>query len=120
MPNFIHSMDAANIHILIKMILENNTDDHKNIPLYTIHDCFASTPNNIGTIEKLVKEAFLFMYFDNHYLKEMSTSITSQFKYLPRYQIKTINNKEVIIILRQVKGEMKEYIIPQLPENIND
>lgn len=37
----IHSLDAANVHILIRKMTEIRSD----IPLYTIHDCFATTPN---------------------------------------------------------------------------
>lgn len=36
--NFIHSLDASNIHLLIKNIMDQNLY----LRLYTIHDCFAS------------------------------------------------------------------------------
>jgi DNA-directed RNA polymerase len=63
MPNFIHSLDAANIHLLLANISELN------IPIYTLHDCFATTPNYMFTMEKLVKEAFINIYFkDQGYL----------------------------------------------------
>jgi len=55
MPNLIHSLDASNIHLLCEKL--------KDIPLYTIHDCFASTPNNMEVIEKMVKFAFIEIYF---------------------------------------------------------
>jgi len=48
MPNFIHSLDASNIHILISNILKLKLE---NINLYTIHDCFASDYKNIAIIE---------------------------------------------------------------------
>ena len=46
MPNFIHSLDANNVHLLIKNLSEIPAKDI--IPFYTIQDCFASTPNNIA------------------------------------------------------------------------
>jgi len=58
MPNFIHSLDAANIHILL-----NNLALDYDIPVYTIHDCFATTPNNMKLLEYKVKEAFIEIYF---------------------------------------------------------
>ena len=53
MPNFIHSLDASNVHLLIKDLYETDR-----ILVYTIHDCFASTPNNIELLEGKVKRAF--------------------------------------------------------------
>ena len=65
MPNFIHSMDASNIHLLIDLLIY----DKYYIQLYTIHDCFASTINNMKYIEKYVKLAFIKLYFEKNYLK---------------------------------------------------
>ncbi|KAJ1548041.1 hypothetical protein HK096_006527 [Nowakowskiella sp. JEL0078] len=50
-PNFVHSMDASNIYLLVNRLKED-------MPLYTIHDCFASSVDKIELINKEVKEAF--------------------------------------------------------------
>jgi DNA-directed RNA polymerase len=63
MPNMVHSMDAANIHILIQRLIANGV----NIPLYTIHDCFATTPNNMGILDRHTKGAFIEMYLNTNY-----------------------------------------------------
>jgi DNA-directed RNA polymerase len=71
MPNFIHSLDAANVHLLCKDLEIMNVEGNENkfIPLYTVHDCFASTPNNMFLIEDKVKNAFIDIYFkDEAYL----------------------------------------------------
>lgn len=66
MPNFIHSLDAANVHLLL------NNLSPENIPIYTVHDCFASTPNNMLQLERFVKEAFIEIYFNKEgYLKKL-------------------------------------------------
>ena len=66
MPNLIHSLDAANVHLLLANIATLN------LPVYTVHDCFAGTPNNMLTMEKLVKEAFIDIYFkDEGYLLKL-------------------------------------------------
>jgi len=66
MPNFIHSLDASNVHLLL-----NNISNYK-LPIYTIHDCFASTPNTMFKLEKLVKNAFIEIYFkDEGYLLKL-------------------------------------------------
>ena len=56
MPNLIHSLDATNIQLFINKV-------EKAIPFYTIHDCFASLPNNMMYLESKVKEAFIEIYF---------------------------------------------------------
>jgi hypothetical protein len=33
-------------------------------PVYTVHDCFASTANNMSILEHNVKKAFIDIYFD--------------------------------------------------------
>jgi DNA-directed RNA polymerase len=53
MPNFIHSLDATNVQLLLDSLFKIK------IPVYTVHDCFAATPNNMFTMENLVKEAFI-------------------------------------------------------------
>ena len=73
--NFIHSLDAANIHILIKMLKDLNLD---NIPLYTIHDCFATTPNNMSILNKVVLSAFVKLYFDSNYIENLNNNIIAQ------------------------------------------
>jgi hypothetical protein len=75
MPNFIHSLDASNIHILINNILKLKLE---NINLYTIHDCFASDYKNIAIIELLVKHSFIELYFKKDYLIEVHKSFIKQ------------------------------------------
>ena len=76
MPNFIHSLDASNIHILIKNILKYLPK--QKINLYTIHDCFASDYKNIGLIELLVKHSFIELYFKKNYLETIHNSFIQQ------------------------------------------
>ena len=69
MPNFIHSLDASNVHLLLIKLSKIH------LPVYTIHDCFAGTPNNMLIMEKLVKEAFIDIYFkDQGYLTKLHTN----------------------------------------------
>jgi DNA-directed RNA polymerase len=64
-PNLIHSMDAINIHLLISKIMEglNKSNNDKNINIYTIHDCFATTPDTMNLINQTVKAVFIDLYF---------------------------------------------------------
>ena len=49
-----------------------------NIPLYTIHDCFATTPNNMELIKNNVTLLFSEMYFSTPYLKILHISLLKQ------------------------------------------
>ena len=106
MPNLIHSLDAANIHLFIKKI--------SNMPIYTIHDCFASLPNNMNILEILVKQAFIEIYFkDGNYLKTMHDHILKQ---IYSYTDVMINSKGE----EYIKVNGKDYVIPQIPNSFLD
>nr|QWO71443.1 RNA polymerase [Termitomyces sp. T8] len=109
MPNFIHSLDASNIHKLV-----NNLKllDLENINLYTIHDCFASDYKNIALIELLVKHSFIELYFKNNYLEYVHETFLRQISQKNDIYTKTtiINNLEV---------EVKYIIIPSSNSSFN-
>ena len=118
MPNFIHSLDASNVHLLINYLSKED-----NISFYTIHDCFASTPNKIGILEKTVKRAFIDIYFkDEGYLLKTHKNFIKEIK--DKFEIKIINDKNCVEIVNSTKE--KEYLeLPELPKefqknNLND
>jgi DNA-dependent RNA polymerase len=104
MPNFIHSLDASNVHLLI--------NKYKKGPLYTIHDCFATTPNNMIHLEKIVKESFIEIYFkDGNYLETLHSHLMLQIKSAATDIFKDENNNEYIIV------KNKKYMLPTIPES---
>ena len=107
MPNFIHSLDASNVHILLYKLLKN---DH--IPVYTVHDCFASTANNMSILEHKVKNAFIDIYFDEEgFLLKSHNRIISQIKEV--HETFTIDGKEYIDMSSY---NIPDILIPELPE----
>jgi len=71
MPNLIPLLDASNIHLIILKLT--------NIPLYIIHDCFATTVNNMELLDLLVKSTFIEIYFgDINLLKNMHPQLIKQ------------------------------------------
>ena len=116
MPNLIHSLDASNIHLLIEELLNEDI----NISLYTIHDCFAATANTMNTIEKLVKKAFIKIYFsDTPYLQKMHNSLIDQIKsYATSVRKDFITGKEFITInVGDFNQEVEEIELPQIPDS---
>nr|QWO71452.1 RNA polymerase [Calocybe cyanea] len=95
MPNFIHSLDASNIHLLIKLISVLNLNT---INLYTIHDCFATDYKNMAILEVLIKQSFSDIYFNQNYLNSIHNSFVNQ-----------INS--VTTVFSEALGENKEYIL---------
>lgn len=78
-PNFIHSMDATNIVLLIKRV-----NNEFKFDVVTIHDCFGVHANNVDLLSYLVKESFIGIYgnkdsidkFHAHMLENMKAVYT--------------------------------------------
>jgi len=68
MPNFIHSMDSTNIQLLINIYKARKEED---INLFTIHDCFATTPNYMKELNRDIRLAFIMIYFQGDYIKSV-------------------------------------------------
>jgi len=107
MPNFIHSLDASNVHLLLHKLIKN-----EQIPVYTVHDCFASTANNMSILEHNVKKAFIDIYFSEEgFLLKSHNRIISQIKEV--HETITINGKEYIDMS---SFNTPDILIPELPE----
>ena len=125
MPNFIHSLDASNIHLLIKNLENIGT---ANINLYTIHDCFASDYKNIALIELLVKHSFVELYFKKNYLETIHNSFILQISGQRDIFTEEVNSQDneiqttnyIYIEKDNVKGligkEFERINIPKLPD----
>ena len=100
MPNLVHSLDASNIHLLIDYL--------KNEPLFTIHDCFASTPNNMSKMELMVKNVFIKIYLaDSNYLEKMHNNFIDQINsYIPIDNI-IYENDDIFILIKKNNKDMK-------------
>ena len=79
MPNLIHSLDASNIYIFCRNI--NKKMGVNKLPLYIIHDCFASSANNLKIMENIVKSSFIEIYFGgNSYIEKMHSKLIEQIR----------------------------------------
>ncbi len=113
MANLIHSLDASNIQILVKRLLEQS-DSGNTYNLYTIHDCFASTLVEMKTVEQYVRMSFVELYFKQNYLADMHNSFVLQIKsYCDRIVVKDNNGVPKTYAILDKEG--LELDIPMLP-----
>lgn len=111
MANFIHSMDAANIHIALGYIGKMHSD----MSIYTIHDCFATTADNVELMTNIVKDAFIYLYFDENYIINFYNQIIQQINHANLYTIKA-DTGEICTFTKDGTA----LIIPSLPKTLLD
>lgn len=95
MPNLVHSLDGCTIALLYKELLVHGVKN-----LYTIHDCFATTTDNVPFLIDMLKGVYIKLYSEYGYLSSLDTHIRN-----------TIENLQVLIYLHEKFGYMliKEY-----------
>ena len=105
-PNITHSFDASNVSLLIKRLI----DIDQYINLLTIHDCFATSPNNVELMFLHVKLAFLMLYADKNFITNYHNFILEYVK----------NNLEIIdnnvILINNKNKKSKSIPIPNIPK----
>ena len=67
-------MDASSIALLYYYLNQHNA--HK---IYTIHDCFVATANNVAILIDLHKAVYLEIYYENVYLISMHDYVKTTF-----------------------------------------
>lgn len=111
MPNLIHSLDASNIHLLITKLINSKQQKIQNI--YTIHDCFATTANEMKHLDWLIKCTFIDIYFkEGNYLEKMHNNILDQILSYVNYEIYT----KVTDNIEYVKINNQYFELPQIPK----
>jgi DNA-directed RNA polymerase len=86
-PNIIHSLDASHLMNIIKNAKSDNFD-----PVLSIHDCFGTLPNKMGSLEHRVKKEFILLYSDNKFLKNYQDRLIQNLKD-NNFELKEINGK---------------------------
>lgn len=77
MPNLVHSLDAASLALLLDSYFNNC---YKVNNIYTVHDCFAVTANNIDSLMLLLKLVYRKIYFQDSYLIKLDRGIKDHIK----------------------------------------
>lgn len=108
-PNFVHSLDAANVRYLIKQL---GTYD-KQINIFTIHDCFASHANKIGIIKLEVKLAFLNIYSNKEFLNKNYHNF--MIEYIKKSGFILSDDNKKILSFSKKKKTNTDLILPEVP-----
>jgi DNA-directed RNA polymerase len=74
-PNFIHSMDASHIVMLIEKL-----NNKYNLDIITVHDCFGVHANYTELLSFLVKESFISIYGDKNCIDKFHTHALENIK----------------------------------------
>ena len=96
MPNLIHSLDASSIAILYHYLKKDKICD-----IYTIHDCFAVTADNVVRLINNLKSVYLYIYTGHDYIITLDNNIKSTIinifgkeKFSPDHKYVYIKNKD--------------------------
>lgn len=102
MPNIIHSLDASMVISII-----NNYNSYN---FFSIHDCFATTANNIGFLNYIIRIAFIELYANEPYINKLHNFIINYIKQ-NNYIIEEEGKHTSYILL-----EGEKYYIPIVPK----
>lgn len=98
MPNLVHSLDAASLALLLDSYFNNC---YKVNNIYTVHDCFAVTANNIDSLMLLLKLVYRKIYSRDSYIIKLDRGIKDHIK--NHYGDKSLDEKTLIINIQDNK-----------------
>ena len=97
-PNIIHSMDSAHLILILNKIVNQN---NLNNPVISIHDCFGTLPNNMISLENLVKLEFINLYSKKEFLENFNNDLINILdKNKIYYEINKLEHKVYIYLDR--------------------
>ena len=75
MPNLVHSLDAASLALLLDSYFNDGLQN-----IFTVHDCFAVTVNNVSNLLEFLKLTYIKIYSEETYLKKLDREILENIK----------------------------------------
>lgn len=98
MPNLVHSLDGASLALLLDSYFNNCTKS-----IYTVHDCFAVSANNVQNLLELLKLKYIKIYSDETYLIKLNNGIIDNIKNI--FGESSFNDKTREIIVPDISEE---------------
>lgn len=112
LPNLIHSLDACVLTLLTNKIITSGL----NIPFYSVHDCFASTANNMFTLKTFYQHSLLDVYEDNKILKTIQKDIND---YIKAQKPNSKNDLEIPDLNILIKPRINKNLMKHIRESFN-
>lgn len=103
-PNFIHSLDAAHLHMVANKAVSEGIND-----FLLIHDSFATTPNRMVRFSQIVRETFVEMYETNDPLQDLLDNA----KGLMTIRAKSVDAEDVKDVMKLVANLEKLEVPPR-------
>lgn len=103
-PNLIHSLDGTTIALLY-----NSLDS---VDMFTVHDCFAVTANNVPLLIDKLKMVYIKLYSDNNYLLYFDKLVRVTIHQRFGDRVMTAKGKYVWIPYKE--GKLKREVFPDV------
>jgi len=105
MPNLIHSLDAASLTLLCDSFFKDLSLNNQNI--FTVHDCFAVTANNVEVLYEYLKGVYISLYSNSDYLKSFDAGIISNIKLVYGKEAFDDETREINVIVKDKNIKLK-------------
>ena len=99
MPNLVHSLDAGSLALLVDLYFNDKASKINNI--YSVHDCFAVTANNIDILMELLKHVYNKIYSQDTYLKKLDKYVKNHIR--NHYGDESLNEETLKITIPHMK-----------------
>jgi len=113
MPNLIHSLDAASLSLLIHKYFKAKDRDRYNqniTNIFAIHDCFATTCNNMKFVIESLKLIYISIYSEKTYLRELDLNMKKHIKSNidPNFEINSEDGFGIVVTTNPKTSKIKE------------
>lgn len=102
MPNLIHSLDGTYIALLYKNFKDIGS-------LYTVHDCFAVTAENVPKLMSMLKFVYLKLYSEDNYLLNFDKLIRLNINQTRGDNVLKLDGITINIPMKRKKYEVSRY-----------
>lgn len=106
MPNLVHSLDAASLALLLDSYFKYGLNN-----IFTVHDCFGVTANNVSSLLEILKLTYIKIYSKDTYLTKLDKGVR---EYIKNVYGDTCFNEETRVIKVNIENKDIEIEFPDI------